>query len=57
MIVKIEKAPKQLPVDYEFCMKSKENVFVTFIQSASLLYLPENTTIVVQKLTNFSFYS
>lgn len=57
MMVKIDKPSKQVPSDYEFCFKSKETIFFTFIQSSRVFYLPETTTVVVNGNMNFSFYS
>ena len=58
MIVTIDKAPRTtLPANYELCLTSKNATFLTFIQSSGLLYLPENTNVVVAGTTNFTFYS
>ena len=39
-MVKIDKPPKKVPSNYEFCFRSNETLFLTFIQSSKLLYLP-----------------
>ena len=58
MLITIDKEPKTpLPSEYEFCFTSKETVFFTFIQSSRLVYLPEETTVFVKGVTNFTFYS
>lgn len=57
MIVTYNKAPKNLPAEYEFCMKSKDDVFLTFIHSSTLNYFPENKIIMVSKEMNLSFYA
>jgi hypothetical protein len=58
MIVRIDRQPRtKLPANYEFCLKAPENVFLTFIQSSSLLFLPEATTVMVVGTMNFTFYS
>jgi hypothetical protein len=49
MIVTYNKAPKVLPAEYEFCLSSNEDVFLTFIHSSKLNYFPESQTIMVSK--------
>lgn len=57
MIIKIEKPLKLYPIPYEFCLKSKQQIFLTFIQSSRLNYLAEKKSVLVVKSMNFSFYA